>query len=414
MFIETTVSFISIKSYGVFSDQPDLWTIHCAFCTVESNLKDHGGKSRKGGGMDYGDSLKMANGDGCIDSSLCWKPFLMILEKEGRRFHYCAHSIWIQPTGRLFSSHGTPIFLSCLDFKKNLSSVLCLRCQYFELIRRLKPHGLSENTLVIFVGDILNIDIPFFWASWYLSIWWPSWCIFLPILWPCLIPGMEDILAAGKEPAMKLVDEVKREHFGLEDIGKPTSDQQSTVVNLEKKGLSSEQPIFVNAESKIKDNTKGKRLSVNGEAADERPARARGAWVFWLSMGISSVVVLSSFRHRQLRFISFSIFWHQTNICNVIARIHLLNDNYSSSPWLERYPTHFLSNHDTPRGDQKDLVVLSDDPKQLIRSSFLSDFLNLIARSPIPPRAWGRNSLVATRFPKPCEVIQRTNSFLVS
>ena len=88
---------------------------------------------------------------------------------------------------------------------------------------------------------------------------------------------MEDILAAGEKPAMKLVDEVKREHFGLEDIGKPTSDQQSTVVNLEKKGLSSEQPIFVNAESKIKDNTKGKRLSVNGEAVDERPAQARGA-----------------------------------------------------------------------------------------------------------------------------------------
>ena len=73
---------------------------------------------------------------------------------------------------------------------------------------------------------------------------------FLPILWPRLIPGMEDILAAGEKPAMKLVDEVKREHFGLEDIGKPTSYQQSTVVNLEKKGLSSEQPIFVNAESK--------------------------------------------------------------------------------------------------------------------------------------------------------------------
>ena len=32
-----------------FCDQPDLWTIHCAFCTVESNLKDYGGKSRKRG-----------------------------------------------------------------------------------------------------------------------------------------------------------------------------------------------------------------------------------------------------------------------------------------------------------------------------------------------------------------------------
>ena len=117
---------------------------------------------------------------------------------------------------------------------------------------------------------------------------------FLPILWPRLTPSMEDILAAGEKPAMKLVDEVKREHFGLEDIGKPTNDQQSTVVNLEKGGLSSEQPIFVNAESKIKDNTKGKRLSVNGEAVDERPAQARGAWVF----GYPWEYLLSSFCRR--------------------------------------------------------------------------------------------------------------------